>query len=213
MEQKPARPKLTEEIRKRLEEIRQFNPSGSAASRPPLDPLPDGAVFPPFLIAAVSQEIKTPLLEGGVTLEPPAVGPSRLTRIVQRVWSTLWAITADGLRMLRADRRGNLYVHPIDLSECGDYSFGFTLDTGTPNYGVNTEIADYLQITTNARHWSIAFSLDGVSYSHYRHIMTGDNNFGGSYEFYIRHLGFMIRSYDVGVTREAWATCEVFPKG
>ena len=88
-----------EEMRKQLgERMKTLPPSGSL-------PIKQG------------QQIKTPLIEQDIELDPPGEGPNRLSRTAQRVWSTLWGRSPQGPRRLRCDDNGNLYTRPVDMSK------------------------------------------------------------------------------------------------
>lgn len=116
----------------------------------------EGPGLPPPT-ASVGQTIKTSLIEQDIELDPPAVGPNRLSNIVQRAWSYLWGKSPDGMRALRCDKRGYLHNRPISMdNSTWDWVFNDVSNEGDIIFTFGG-VRQYVRIYTQFQRFRVTF--------------------------------------------------------
>jgi len=110
------------------------------------------------------QELKTPLGEAGVKLEPSCPTSQTIRGAISRVWATLWGRSGSALRIVRVDDSGRIVTRPIDWTDAQAVAAGGNFNQINWVASDLGQVVDCVSIFGIASVTEAEFSIDGINW-------------------------------------------------
>tara|TARA_R100001086_G_scaffold112467_1_gene57349 strand:- start:5572 stop:6189 length:618 start_codon:yes stop_codon:yes gene_type:complete len=147
---------------------------------------------------AGSSEIKTPVKEGGIRLDPTRSPRSVSNNAIQRVWAQSFGYSGRDLRRLRVDDYGSLSVFDYPWHQSRSTVETFTISSGSDTIDLG-ELVDWVEVWCHEDVAVATFSQDNVTFSHSRIVVPLAAHTSGAAVYGV--LQIRIRTRYVKLTR------------